>query len=1741
MHPLGLNLGFMFGRGYLSAQGHPMSEWATLETLRMEIPDLTFPFDARGGARRFQNTRCHVRNIQIVLGEAGLETFLRRCLAEAPGSGFTDLRLRFLDGAAHARLRVNTLGADTFITFKASAIPPEPIRGDTLHVVFHDVRSYGPLPYPARLVLSEFLGQLLASPALQQDSPGEAFMLAQRGDLLELRPLKLTLLHTFPRQGWKLPGLHGITFEAIRIQPGALSISARSDGDHWERHASGDPRADTAASRLGAQALAAYEARDLFREADVALFEGRLAQALELLRNLRHIYGRHPVLLEHLLDTLLTFPGPGHLSEARGLIDELLRAQPDHLRALLAAPTLALLRGDPQQAAAAYHQLAERLRERQETADLIACLLAAARVQRPYDPTAAVRLLKEVVQLSPREAMALEQLRELYAEQDEVDGLIDTLKRLAGLTTDRDRLLSIYQELAELLMNRRNDLAEARLYLERILRLEPDQMQALCTLGDSWVLDDQPLRAIKAFGAAARFAVEHGDLPTAARLQLKNAGLWRDLGDLDSALLAAQRALHHAPEDREALELAVALNRQAGRVEEVLRRLDTLIPIIERSVEHQHDPDARQRALDSARQIHLTAARIAQERDRLDAAAAHHQRALAWRRLMPPARQPEEDPSVEFLDTFWRQMGRPEDLIDLYRAELDNPNLPPARQARLHHTLATLYEQVLGLASEASDHLQRALELTPDDPALLDALVALLTRRGRTFELKALLTDLQGRVTRRAAQAHLLRELGALARAEDPERAVALLQQAQTLSPTDVTIARLLTQLVLERLQAARDTRDAREQVRAALRALERLAEVSEEPDEQLQALLRAGDLCAERLRRPTEAASFYRRALALRDDPVTRERLRAVEQRPTSSSQRLDAVSRRTPPPDVRPFAATSDVRTPLDPPSRPSGSRDSGRHRPEPEPRPTPPDLRSPDRAPRTLTPDPLPAPRPEPHRPEPFLREPEVEPTHAEPRDRDTPEAHPSLVSDVAPPPAHPNDWSWTELTEDNPTASSEALPAIAATLSGDALPAVASTTPPDTPHALIPEAPDDDLAAPHQAPPEDLFADLALDDDEPDAAPADAPPRGRPRYDAPRPPYARPTPEEANTREISSRESATLAQASQREASQREASPENLRLFRARFQELIKKPASLKSSLDNIQDRPRGASPSVSISDDEVPTLSSIRAQLDALGVAPTTRQEPEPPTDEAPSDDDAHQGAAQRNAILAQLGELKESGDPQQVRAGLEALLGDPALTDDLRARVERDLGLHCYYELEELEAAEGHLLTATELDPSGIGRDFDVLTAMEGVYEDLDDPEGLVRVYRRKRDCAETAQMATVYGLLMAEVLHERLGQREAARELLEELLADHPEHEPALHMLAAIAREEGDHVRAAQVLRRILQHQIAGSFERQETARELGRLMLQAVDERPDDPKRLDGAIDAWRGVLAEAPGDGEARGALKELLLLRGDRDEVLTLLGYELGALLGRPEAFTEGPDAEALAELELSPALALPTSQILTESATLLRDAEPDRALALLTRSMSIWPDQVEALDMKAELLRALLAEPSRADEREALAEALVEALEQLVALMLNPSDQLGALREAAAVAQDHLSDALAQPLQARAEEVAALVADDPSEGDDPIAMQAPDDPTVPGELSHIATLIAESQHLDALLDLAGSAAQWGEGAEAAELRALYVDRVADMLQDDSERAQALDRLAASHPATHDALQARLEARDEEPTE
>lgn len=694
-NPLGLNLDFIFGRGYLWAERERLSDWITLELLRMEIPDLAFPFDARGGLTRFRNTRCLVREIEIGISEVGLGDLLRQAAAEL--DQFQDLQVRFLADAVHISVRLEAMGVDSWVSFRAALVPPEPARADQIHLSLYDYRAFGPLPFPARLVAFELMTGLLNTQLLRPPGRGQSFTVGVAGDILSFRPLKLILLHIFAAAGWKLPNLSDIVLDGARIRPGALTIRASSRDATW-RQASARDAAHTqdfqlARTREGARALGAYEAKDLFIHADQALFDGQVRQALDTLSGYRDVYGLHSELVSRTLDCLLADPTAANLAEASALCRELEAQNPDDLRALLARPTLTLVSnpGNVTQLIADLTRLSGALSARGDTPDWILSELSlAAHLTRAGKLTEACAHLGEVLKISPRERVALEKLRDLYTRLDEPVGLEDVLKRLTGVYTDRAALKDTYLRLANLLMARnsaaaqadttqlnppqidtlranpqREELREARLYLEKVLRLDPSALDALNTLGESYVMSDEPLRALKAFGSAARAAENDGHPQRAARLLLRVARLWAaELHNDEQALMSCRRALNLLQNQQnpaaytvpggvsgasdaeiDLLELAAQACTRTGLLAEASDYWLMAIPLLEAGLERAEQVEktapppvyttpgtvqtpttrARARLVDAHRQL----AEIYRQRGRDAAAEPHHERIRA--------------------------------------------------------------------------------------------------------------------------------------------------------------------------------------------------------------------------------------------------------------------------------------------------------------------------------------------------------------------------------------------------------------------------------------------------------------------------------------------------------------------------------------------------------------------------------------------------------------------------------------------------------------------------------------------------------------------------------------------------------------------------------------------------------------------------------------------------------------------------------------------------------------------------------------------------------------------------------------------------------------------------------------------------------------------------------------------------------------------------------------------------------
>lgn len=811
-NPLGLNIDFLFGRGFLWARQARLSDWIVLENLRMEIPDLQFPFDARGGVSRFRNTRCLVREIEIGISEAGLQELVARAASQI--EGFEELRIRLNEGVAHVSLKLNAFGANSHVSFRLALIPPEPARNDEVHLSIYDYRAFGPLPYPARVLATELLTSLLNTPTLRPPGRGDAFTVGVAGDILSLHPIKLLLLFLFPQHGWKLPNLAGVVLDGARIRPGQLSLRASARGERWHDPSSSIFKSYQIMGSLeGARAVAAYEAKDLFSSVDTVLFEGDLERALEQLAALRDRYGPHPELIARTLDSLLAEPTPAHLAEATAICKDLLEEDPEDLQALLALPSIA--RHEQRSTAEIverYERLAALLKQNHDLDDWILCQLTIAELILKQDPERAARHLRDILKVAPRHMDALELLADLYERVAEWNGYEEVLKRLTGVYSDRQSLQRTYLSLANHLLDRRGEAAEARLYLEKVLRLDPTHLEALDTLGQGYLVDDEPLRAIKAFSSAARAAQAHQKFARAAALHHRVAKLWwQKLHNPSEALLGVRRAVQlfdksnlfaeYAPDELpllDYLEDASDLAEERERWDEALAHRTALLEHLERA--HQLpiealDEEARARRHQAITQrliaTHRALARLYRRRHRDDAASPH------WRRILELS--PHDEHAASRQEEHLRQMGQPEQLITFYKELIEQADRS-SRKVELLVKLANLYDE-LQMTQAASDHLSEALRIDPAHHQALTRAMEILRGEGRHQSLHALLTTLLVRLQDRDARYDVLVNLGEL-QFNDMKKersAVRSFFEALDLRPTDLR-ALEGAELALERL-----------------------------------------------------------------------------------------------------------------------------------------------------------------------------------------------------------------------------------------------------------------------------------------------------------------------------------------------------------------------------------------------------------------------------------------------------------------------------------------------------------------------------------------------------------------------------------------------------------------------------------------------------------------------------------------------------------------------------------------------------------------------------------------------------------------------------------------------------------------------------------------------------------------------------------------------------------------------------
>jgi tetratricopeptide (TPR) repeat protein len=227
----------------------------------------------------------------------------------------------------------------------------------------------------------------------------------------------------------------------------------------------------------------------------------------------------------------------------------------------------------------------------------------------------------------------------------------------------------------------------------------------------------------------------------------------------------------------------------------------------------------------------------------------------------------------------------------------------------------------------------------------------------------------------------------------------------------------------------------------------------------------------------------------------------------------------------------------------------------------------------------------------------------------------------------------------------------------------------------------------------------------------------------------------------------------------------------------------------------------------------------------------------------------------------------------------------------------------------------------------------------------------LIELHERKATAAETVDAVLGARLAIADIWANRLGDDDSARETVEKLLADHPDHGPTLLALSGLYEKAGRLRDAADLLEKAAG--VAGNaHERAEVHFRRSRV-LEAEGAPSDDVEA------SLRAALEAEPGHAESLRASEARARKAGDNALLVTLL--ETRALSANPA------DRKAL----------------LTEIAALYRGPvfAPDRAVTALTELAAGSPNDVQ---IQEDLASALLA-AGRSDDAETLLSGLADKL------------------------------------------------------------------------------------------------------------------------------------------------------------
>jgi tetratricopeptide (TPR) repeat protein len=372
--------------------------------------------------------------------------------------------------------------------------------------------------------------------------------------------------------------------------------------------------------------------------------------------------------------------------------------------------------------------------------------------------------LEEAREIDPANVAVLAALAEIYLAAGEWERLVTALSAMADTTSDvvfRSMLRHGAGQIQEVMLRQP---AAARASYKIALNDDLTNLPAAASLSSLALAQED-------WGELARVLVAEADLvddPRTVRRLCERAGdlYWERLGDSENAIAAHRRAAHATPDEAAPLRKLAAVLESNGRWRELVDVCISELTLIK-------DPSER------AELYHRIGDVYEHNLGRADEAIAAYSHALEA--------VPTYLPSLQALGALYRAAERWNDLADMDLREAERIPDPERRAAR-YHDVADLVERRLGDHPHAMTLYERCLDLVPGCRPAFAALDLLYRREERWRDIVALYERQAQVVSDPQLVRFYKQEIGRLWRERVPnaDKAATALREALTIDAADL-------------------------------------------------------------------------------------------------------------------------------------------------------------------------------------------------------------------------------------------------------------------------------------------------------------------------------------------------------------------------------------------------------------------------------------------------------------------------------------------------------------------------------------------------------------------------------------------------------------------------------------------------------------------------------------------------------------------------------------------------------------------------------------------------------------------------------------------------------------------------------------------------------------------------------------------------------------------------------------------